>query len=74
MSYAESIIELKTRTGMIAISAFKIRRLRSNADGSTEVTYTLSEADTGGMITVIAKQNYEALIDAWKRGCQAWEG
>lgn len=76
MSYADTIIELATDRGEIALSAFKIKYLRALSPTETEITYTTGAADNepGWTVKAIVKAPFRQIHTEWMRGLRAWDG
>lgn len=75
MSYADTIIDLDTDRGAIALSAYKVRSLRAVGERETEITYTVGgDGETGWTTKAIVKQPFAELKAAWMRGLRAWDG
>jgi len=73
VSYADTIVRLKTERGEIAISAFKIKRVEQ-AGADVEISYTLSDNPAELPRRVTVRQPLDNVYDAWMRGLRAWDG
>lgn len=74
MSYADTIIELDTDRGALALSAYKVKSLRAVSPQETEITYTTGgDAENGWTSKAIVKQPFKALKDTWMRAIRSWD-
>lgn len=74
MSYADTILKLKTRGGKLrAFSAYKIIEVAEVTDG-TEIYYSVGDPKLGPLRSVIVKESFEEVYAKWIDGLQQFGG
>lgn len=73
MSYADTILKLKTRGGKRrAFSAYKIVDV-AETDNGTEVYYSVGDPKIGPIRSVVVQDTFETVFDAWIDGLRRFE-
>jgi hypothetical protein len=73
VSYADTIVQLATDRGKLALSAYKIKSVRE-AGKETEITYVTGDSDTAWPQRAKVFQPFQEVYDMWIRALRAWDG
>lgn len=75
MSYADTILKLKTRGGKLrAFSAYKIVEVAETNDGATEIHYSVGDPKFGPLRSVVVREPFEEVYQRWIDGLQQFGG
>lgn len=74
MSYADTILRLKTRGGKLrAFSAYKIVEI-AETDNGTEIYYSVGDPKLGPLRSVVVREPFEEVYQRWIDGLQKFGG